>query len=68
MTVANHTHVDLQGMQLVSWWDTNEIIAVPDDQADNSSRPALWIYTLQGKRVSELSPANSQWGYQGVLS
>lgn len=68
VTVANHTHVDLQGMQLVSWWDNNEIIAVSDDQAANSGRPGLWIYTLQGKKVSELSPANSQWGYQGVLS
>jgi hypothetical protein len=68
VNVATHTHVDLQGMQLVSWWDNNEIIAVSDDQADNSGRPGLWIYTLQGKPVSELSPANSPWGYQGVLS
>ena len=59
MTLANQSHVDLPNLQLASWWDNNEIVA--------SASGGLWIYTLQGKAVSEI-PVNTQWHYQGALS
>jgi len=59
VTLANHSHVDLPNLQLASWWDSNEIVA--------SASGGLWIYTLQGKAVSEI-PVNTQWLYQGALS
>jgi hypothetical protein len=78
VNVANHTHVDLHGIQLVSWWDNNEIIAVSDTESYNppptipvptgDTRPPIWIYSLQGQKVSEIIPANFLWSYQGVLS
>jgi|HubBroStandDraft_6_1064221.scaffolds.fasta_scaffold110270_3 hypothetical protein len=78
VNVADHTHVDLQGIQLVSWWDNNEIIAVSDTEAFNppptipaptgDTTPPIWIYTLQGQKASEITRANSPWSYQGVLS
>ena len=78
VNVANHTHVDLQGIQLVSWWNNDEIIAVSDTEAFNppptipvptgDTRPPIWIYSLQGQKVSEIIPANFPWSYQGVLS
>jgi hypothetical protein len=78
VNVANHTHVDLQGIQLVSWWDNNEIIAVSDTESYNppptipvptgDTTPPIRIYSLQGQKVSEIIPANFPWSYQGVLS
>jgi hypothetical protein len=78
VNVANHTHVDLPNLQLQSWWGNNEIVAVSDTPADNPApttpvpdgygSASLWIYTLQGMKVSQILPANTQWGYQGELS
>jgi hypothetical protein len=77
VNVADHTHVDLQNLQLASWWGNNEIVASPTGPNDNPSPPpgangyesgTLWIYTLQGKPVSEILQANTQWLYQGELS
>jgi hypothetical protein len=59
VTLANQSHVDLPNLQLASWWNNNEIVA--------SASGGLWIYTLQGKAVSEI-PVNTQWLYQGALS
>jgi hypothetical protein len=60
VTVANHSHVDLPNLQLASWWDDNDIVV--------DARAGLWIYTLQGKPVSQIVSANTQWLYQGPLS
>jgi hypothetical protein len=60
VTLANQSHVDLPNLQLASWWDDNEIVA--------SGGGGLWIYTLQGKPVSQIVPDNTQWLYQGALS
>jgi hypothetical protein len=57
VTLANHSHVDLQNLWLAGWWDNNDILA-----ATNGS---LWIYTLQGKAVSEILPVNSPWLFDG---
>ena len=57
VTLANHSHVDLQNLGLACWWDNNDILA-----AANGS---LWMYTLQGKAVSEILPANSHWLFDG---
>lgn len=61
MTLANQSHVDLPGLGLVSWWDSHQILA-------NPTAGSLWIYTLQGKPVSELSPPGTPWNFIGVLS
>ena len=34
----------------------------------NPTAGSLWIYTLQGKPVSELSPPGTPWNLIGVLS
>jgi hypothetical protein len=78
VNVANHTHVDLPNLQLQSWWGNNEIVAVSDTPADNPApttpvpdgygSASEWIYTLQGEKVSQILPANTQWGYQGTLA
>jgi hypothetical protein len=74
VTLANHSHVDLQNLQLAGWWGNDEIVAYPPD---NASPPpdangyeswGLWIYTLQGKPVSQIGRANTPWIYQGDLS
>src|ERR1039457_1506663 len=57
VTLASHSHVDLQNLALEGWWDNNDILA-----AANAS---LWIYTLQGKAVSEILPASSPWLFDG---
>ena len=57
VTPASHSHVDLQNLALEGWWDNNDILA-----AANAS---LWIYTLQGKAVSEILPASSPWLFDG---
>jgi hypothetical protein len=61
VTLANQSHVDLPGLGLVSWWDSHQILA-------NPTAGSLWIYTLQGKPVSELSPPGTPWNFIGVLS
>lgn len=61
VTLANQGHVDLPGLGLVSWWDSHQILA-------NPTAGSLWIYTLQGKPVSELSPPGTPWNLIGVLS
>jgi hypothetical protein len=57
VTLANQSHVDLPNLALEGWWDNNDILA-----ATNGS---LWIYTLQGKAVSEILPVNSPWLFDG---
>ena len=60
VTVANHTHVDLP-MGIDSWWGDSQFIAP-------GSNGSTWLYTLAGKPVSEICPANPDWGYAGELS
>ena len=60
VTLANQSHVDLPNLQLASWWDDNEIVV--------DAKAELWIYTLQGKPISQIVPGNTQWLYQGELS
>jgi hypothetical protein len=60
VTLANHSHIDLQNLQLASWWGNNEIVA--------SATEGTWIYTLQGKPVSQIGFVNTPWMYQGELS
>jgi hypothetical protein len=61
VTLANHSHVDLPELGLVSWWDSQQILA-------NPTAGSPWIYSLQGKPVSELSPPGSPWNFIAVLS
>jgi hypothetical protein len=75
VTLANHSHVDLQNLALQGWWDSNHFIAWPTDLADNPAPTppipdgglsgALWIYTLQGNKVSEILRVNSPWLFDG---
>ena len=60
VTLANHSHVDLPNLQLASWWDDNEIVV--------DAKAGLWIYTLQGKPVSQIVPDTTPWLYEGDLS
>jgi hypothetical protein len=62
VTLANHSHVDLQNLGLAGWWGNDQIVAYPPDNVPS------WIYTLQGKPVSETGRANTPWMYQGELS
>jgi hypothetical protein len=74
VTLANHSHVDLQNLQLAGWWGNDEIVAYPPDNAPPPSDAngyesgGLWIYTLQGKPVSQIGRINTPWMYQGDLS
>jgi hypothetical protein len=60
ITLANHSHIDLQNLQSAGWWGNNEIVA--------SVTEGTWIYTLQGKPVSQIGFVNTPWMYQGALS
>lgn len=61
VTVANQSHVDLQNLTADWWWSDTEFVASPLDGS-------TWLYTLAGKPVSEICPANRDWGFSGVLS
>jgi hypothetical protein len=61
VTVANQSHVDLQNLTADGWWSDTEFVASPLDGS-------TWLYTLAGKPVSEICPANQDWGFSGVLS
>jgi hypothetical protein len=61
VTVANHSHVDLQNLTADGWWDDDQFIA-------NNLSGSTWIYTLQGQAVSEICSASSGWGFSGVLT
>ena len=74
VTLANQTHVDLQNLLLMGWWGNDEIVAYPPDNTppppntNGYESGPLWIYTLQGKPVSQIGQANTPWMYQGDLS
>jgi len=74
VTVATHTHVDFSNLQLAGWWGNDEFVAYPPDNAppppvaNDFESASLWIYTLQGKPVSQICPVDTQWMYQGALS
>jgi hypothetical protein len=74
VTLANHSHVDLQNLGLAGWWGNDEIVAYPPDNAppphgaNGYESGGSWIYTLQGKPVSQIGRANTPWMYQGELS
>ncbi len=59
VTVANHSHVDLQNLGIAGWWDNNDIVV--------STNASLWIYTLQGKAVSEILPATNSWLFDSQI-
>ncbi len=63
VTVANQSHVDLQNLTAEGWWDADQFIA-------NNLSGSTWIYTLEGKAVSEICSASSSssWGLSGVLA
>ena len=61
VTVANQSHVDLQNLTADGWWDDDHFIA-------NNLSGSTWIYTLQGKAVSEICSASSGWGFSEVLT
>jgi hypothetical protein len=61
VTVANQSHVDLQNLTAVDWWDDDQFIA-------NNLSGSTWIYNLQGSAVSEICSASSGWGFSGVLT
>lgn len=61
VTVANQSHIDLPNTTIISWWGDSQFIA----PGPNGS---TWLYTLAGKPVSEICPANPDWGYAGELS
>ena len=52
VTVANQSHVDLQNLTAEGWWDADQFIA-------NNLSGSTWIYSLEGKAVSEISSATS---------
>jgi hypothetical protein len=74
VTLANHSHVDLQNLGLAGWWGNDEIVAYPPDNAppppgaNDYESGGSWIYTLQGKPVSQIGRVNTPWMYQGALS
>jgi hypothetical protein len=77
VTLANHSHIDLQNLQLAGWWGSNEIVANYTGPIASPSPPpgtngyesgVLWIYTLQGKPVSQIGRVNTPWLYQGALA
>jgi hypothetical protein len=74
VTLANHGHVDLQNLGLAGWWGNDEIVAYPPDNAppppgaNGYESGGSWIYTLQGKPVSQIGRVNTPWMYQGELS
>ncbi len=61
VTLANQSHVDLQNLTAVGWWGDDQFIA-------NTLSGNTWLYTLQGKTVSEICAASSPWTFAGVLT
>lgn len=75
VTLANRSHIDIANLQIGGWWGNDEFIASPPDNtppppgANNGFESgSTWIYTLQGKPVSQICPVNTQWMYQGALA
>lgn len=58
--VPEHSHIDLPNLSILGWWSDNELVALTANQS-------IWLYTVQGKAVSEIS-ANPNWGSCGVLT
>jgi hypothetical protein len=73
VTLANRSHIDIANLQLAGWWGNDEFVASPPDNAppppgaNGYESGSYWIYTLQGKPVSQICPVNTQWMYQGAL-
>jgi hypothetical protein len=75
VTLANRSHIDIANLQLAGWWGNDAFVASPPDNApplpgatNGYESGSYWIYTLQGKPVSQICPVNTQWIYQGALS
>ena len=74
VTLASRSHIDIPYLQIGGWWGNDEFVASPPDNsppppgANDSENSSTWIYTLQGKQVSQICPVNTQWMYQGALS
>ena len=58
--VPEHSHINLPNLSILGWWSDNELVALTANQS-------IWLYTVQGKAVSEIS-ANPNWGSCGVLT
>ena len=74
VTLANGSHIDIANLQIAGWWGNDEFVASPPDNAppppgtNGYESGSYWIYTLQGKPVSQICPVNTQWIYQGALA
>ncbi len=60
VTVPHQSHIDLPNLSVLGSWNDNEFVALASNQS-------IWLYTVQGQAVSEIS-ADPAWGFSGVIS
>jgi hypothetical protein len=59
VTVPDQSHIDLPNLSFVTWWNDREFVALTSNQS-------VWLYTVQGKAVSEIS-ADPAWSFWGII-
>jgi hypothetical protein len=59
VTVPDHSHIDLPNLSFLDWWNDSEFVALTSNQS-------VWLYTVQGQAVSEIS-ADPAWSFWGII-
>jgi len=60
VSVPDQSHIDLPNLSVLGWWNDNEFAALTSNQG-------VWLYTMQGQPVSEIS-ADPAWSFSGIIS
>jgi hypothetical protein len=60
VTVPDQSHIDLPNLSFLAWWNDNEFLAIASNQS-------VWLYTVQGQAVSEIT-ADPAWAFWGLIS